>query len=93
MALSGCEGQFDTLGSRHVVVASNFVQHTRKGADAKRAVTRHRDVMFAVPLRGQADVTASLSRRLIAKALERVGEVVSRDVPRKPHTAMTRSLT
>lgn len=61
--------------------------------NAEWGMLRDCQVMFAMLARGEMKVTAGLAGDGIAELAEGLGEVASREIEGKPHTAMTSSRT
>jgi hypothetical protein len=68
-------------------------QDARERAYAKIGVAGDRDMVLAVFGGCQAKVATGLPGHAVAKAGERVCEIVSGDVPRQSHAVMTSSRT
>ena len=64
-----------------------------QSSNAEWGMLRDCQVMFAILARGETKVTAGLAGDGIAELAEGLGEVVSREIAGKPHTAMTSSRT
>ena len=64
-----------------------------QSSNAEWGMLRDCQVMFAMIARGETKVTAGLAGDGIAELAEGLGEVASREIAGKPHTAMTSSRT
>jgi hypothetical protein len=74
-------------------VLGYVLENRGESSDPKRIVARDRDVVLSGLLRGESQVASCLASQSIAKGSERLGQVLARDVTRKPHTAMSSSRT
>ena len=71
----------------------HVLKYRGEGSDPKRVVTRDRDVVLSGLLRGEPQMAPRLASQPIAEGSERLGQILARDIPRKPHTAMSSSRT
>ena len=74
-------------------MVTHIRKDSREGPDAESVVARDRDVMLALLEGRQAQVAAGLAGDGVAENTKCVGEIVPREIPGKPHTAMVSSLT
>jgi hypothetical protein len=76
--LSSSEEEPDQLVAAQFVVPPNVSEEAAERTDPYRVVIRDGDVMLTVPIRGQADMAARLSRCPVAELLQRLDQVLSR---------------
>ncbi len=68
-------------------------ENRREGADAERRVQRDRQMMLAVGLCREADMTAGSPGDSIAETREPTDQILTRKVARQPHRVSTSSCT
>jgi hypothetical protein len=71
----------------------HVLENTGEGSDSKRIMPRDRDVVLPGLVRGEPKVASGLPSQSIPEGSEGLSQVLARDVPRKPHTAMSSSRT
>jgi hypothetical protein len=74
-------------------MSGDISQDCGERSDAEWGMEGDRQVMFAVLVSGQSEVTAALARDRIAEFAKKFDEIASREITGKPHTAMTSSRT
>ena len=87
------EQPVDEVVSGHSEVLRHVAEDAGERPDPKLRVAWNGDVMFASFGGGQAEVTSRLTGHPVAEVGERLREVVTGDVPRKPQALMTSSRT
>ncbi len=74
-------------------VSCNVSKDSRQGFNTEWAMLRDRQMMLAMLVSGQAKMTAGLASDGVAELVEYLSQVATREIARKPHTAMTSSRT